>query len=1453
MVTYYTRHQLLLPKLLLRKLIGFEVFAPALKAPNSLLREAEVSGVGAFRTGKFGRRKSICQEFNVLISILLFLCFPFLLNCLNFTPKEMIIKTSSPTEIINNKFALDEFDDFLAEKKIKYLKPILNKFQNQYFTASFHEELDWETIENLRFTGIEYIQPNYLNEFSLTPNDPLYPDQVTNFVNTNLPQAWNYTTGNSEIIVGVVDSGIHFGHPDLQTNIFINLYEIPDNGIDDDNNGYIDDWHGWDFTDAPELAYMASGDYIGQDNDPSDELHHGTHVSGIIAADTNNDLGISGICWNTKILPIRCGFQTISGMGGYLQDDDAAAGIIYAADMGASVINCSWGSEYFSQIIADACFYAYDKGSIVVVSSGNTGEFGVWYPAKFSYTISVGAVDENKYLAPFSTYGSQLDLVAPGINVLSTFSEDEDNLYIAQSGTSMSAPFVSASIALLISVEPGLNFEQVHSRLACSAIDLGESGFDNFYGNGLLDAYALLTEVSFPHIEISYPFENAGMSEDFDIFGTVQADDFFRYFMMYTSSETPSALDWFDVETHTNTPKYYYAQVENDFLALFNLPDDDDTYQIKVEVVTNDNKRYSYIQTVHIDQTPAELINIAKMIRFDNEFTSYYVQTVFDDITNLSLTCNPVSGQSFETFSNYADSIHVICLPDNIPENYYSIDLEATNIGNLRTSIANASPIDINYLYINTNIYEQTVLGNELIPIRKPIDFDGDGIKNEFVAKDISENSESIKLFKFDDNNQLFTEYIFQNDFYPFDVGKIHANSLLNVLGLANNKSVLYELIETGGDYEENLLWEHDQVYGGRLIDYNNDGLDEIALIENKTIGGGTRRVISLYDNSFESVHTLLNETATFVKNEFIAVACGNLDNNFSLDIIATDKDGDVLIFEMEDNEYEMVWDHSLPVQNSYYLQIGDFDGDGNDDFCVGGYIQNETDPAKTFSYFEFFSNAGVNNQYESMGYVSFSNVEQKNSITKADLDNNDDDEIIISVPPNLYIIDYQNGQFIPVWKGFSTGTEQNAIIAFSETDTENAKIITNLDDSEMKSFLISRIEDFNGPPTPEAFRAQPLNESAAFLSWISTDSIMVYRKYQENIQVVGSFSEENYIDVSINQLAGFNVGDTLYYQVTALNENYTPGESLPTLWKPVIPMPVPQIQSIMMTGINELKVFFDRQLSNDAISSSHFTVNNGIGKPSSVNFISEQKGLLLRFSNYFLSLIGYLLTITDLTGKTGVPFPDGDYPFVFNEDTIAPEILFVETLDRDIVKLSFTEPIISSTVENLENYTLVLPVIDQYNRIEDIEYFEDQNSYYIIIQMVKNLEYSNQSYFLKLDNIEDLSGNKISNNGNKCQFSLTDISDLKHLIVYPNPFNTNEFDGVRFVNMPLEKAGKIWIYDLSGNLVFNKKIKALTELNNFYIWNGNNNANKKVSSGLYLYIIKMGNSYKKGKIAVIN
>jgi len=340
--------------------------------------------------------------------IVLMAIFPLTLIGLNFVPHEMIVKTSEPLRTSGNYFGLQAFDRFLAEKKVRNIKPILPKSENKYFVVSFQENLDWNQLREVEFDGIDYIQPNYLNEMFIEPNDPEFQNQQLDLV--NIPEAWNFTTGDKNIIIGLVDSGVLLNHPDLVDNIMINQFEIPaylipeidgdENGritlveiisyfaslnldyneddeinyldiihenspfmdnIDQDENGYTDDIFGWDFVDAPDLEDIALGDFMTPENDPTDENNHGTHVAGVMAAKGNNNEGISGICWTANLLVMRAGFRTEGSSGGYLQDDDAAAAIIYAADMGADVINLSWGDVNFSQIIADACNYAMKK------------------------------------------------------------------------------------------------------------------------------------------------------------------------------------------------------------------------------------------------------------------------------------------------------------------------------------------------------------------------------------------------------------------------------------------------------------------------------------------------------------------------------------------------------------------------------------------------------------------------------------------------------------------------------------------------------------------------------------------------------------------------------------------------------------------------------------------------------------------------------------------------------------------------------------------------------------------------------------------------------------------------------------------------------------------------------------------------------------------------------------
>ena len=267
----------------------------------------------------------------------------------------------------------------------------------------------------------------------------------------NAPEVWNQEITGKGIIVAVVDSGVDYTHPDLDDNIWQNAGEIPDNGIDDDRNGYIDDIRGWDF--------------VYQDNNPMDFDGHGTHIAGAIAAE-RNDFGITGVAYNAKIMPVRVLDANVQGY-----PDEIADGIRYAADNGANVINLSLGGWYPSRLEDEAIQYATDKGVVVVMAAGNEGFTEPDYPAINAdrLGIAVGAIDLNDRMNEYSNRaGSKvLDyVVAPGIDIYST---TPDDTYEIKSGTSMATPHVAGVAALVLNANPTLTPTQVEYILTTTA------------------------------------------------------------------------------------------------------------------------------------------------------------------------------------------------------------------------------------------------------------------------------------------------------------------------------------------------------------------------------------------------------------------------------------------------------------------------------------------------------------------------------------------------------------------------------------------------------------------------------------------------------------------------------------------------------------------------------------------------------------------------------------------------------------------------------------------------------------------------------------------------------------------------------------------------------------------------------------------------------------------------
>lgn len=325
-----------------------------------------------------------------------------------------------------------------------------------------------------------YAEPNYVYKSGLIPNDPAYTaNYLWGLPKISAPTAWDITTGSNNVIIAVVDTGIDLLHLDLSSNLWVNTGEIPGNGIDDDNNGYIDDVYGWNF--------------LADNNNVADDNSHGTHVAGIIAAVSNNAQGTTGVMWNAKIMPLK--FLDSAGHGSI---EDAVSAISYATQMGAHIINCSWGGTGYSQTlknIIDA------SSALVVCAAGNDPYYGgdnvdifPMYPACFtsSNIISVAATEQTDNLAFFSNYGLRsVDVAAPGLNIYSTI---PGNSYGYKSGTSMATPYVSGLAGLIKSLRPDLNSLQIKYTIMGNVDYITSLSWKIFTG-GRINAVKSLTNI----------------------------------------------------------------------------------------------------------------------------------------------------------------------------------------------------------------------------------------------------------------------------------------------------------------------------------------------------------------------------------------------------------------------------------------------------------------------------------------------------------------------------------------------------------------------------------------------------------------------------------------------------------------------------------------------------------------------------------------------------------------------------------------------------------------------------------------------------------------------------------------------------------------------------------------------------------------------------------------------
>jgi len=439
----------------------------------------------------------------------------------------------------DKKFNHEELDNINKKNRVQSIILSGNKKKKDTYILNFesNQNVDHLIKQYKNSNLFEYVEPDFIGtgggkkiELQSIPNDTYFSRQyglyndgtfslssATNDADIDMELGWDIEQGDQSIIVAVLDSGIKLDHPEFSGRLWTNPNETL-NGIDDDNNGYIDDINGWDFAN--------------NDDDPTDDHGHGTNVTGIIGANSNNNLGYSGIDWNCKLMIGKILDENNSGYYSWWTD-----AIYYAVDNGAKVINMSVGGSGFSSSMKDAIDYAYNNGVTVVACMMNENNNTIFYPAGYQNTIAVGATNPNdERSAPFfwsttsgSNYGNHIDVVAPGNYIYGLNYQSDTNYNSYWGGTSQAAPLVTGLSSLLLAQDTDKTPDDIRSIIRNTAEDqVGNvsediSGFDIYYGYGRINAYQALLQSSLSINEITNPIDLSISPNPLSTFATVNS------------------------------------------------------------------------------------------------------------------------------------------------------------------------------------------------------------------------------------------------------------------------------------------------------------------------------------------------------------------------------------------------------------------------------------------------------------------------------------------------------------------------------------------------------------------------------------------------------------------------------------------------------------------------------------------------------------------------------------------------------------------------------------------------------------------------------------------------------------------------------------------------------------------------------------------------------------------
>ncbi len=1311
-------------------------------------------------------------------------------------------------------------------------------FINYYlFELSSNDSAALFMTELNRNPDVAYAEPNYVFKAHDFPNDTLFHHQWA-LRNMHVPEAWNETRGDPSIIIGVIDTGVDYLHDDLRNQMWINgaedlnhngrLDEADINGKDDDGNGYIDDVIGWDFTDAPSFA--DGGDYLLPDNDPMDEYPggHGTAVAGIIAAEADNTAGIAGIANGCKVMALRAGTSS-----GYLEEDDVAEAIVYAVQNGCRIINMSFGDVVYSHLIKDAVVFGSDHGVLFVASAGNEGNNELQFPASYDETISVGAIDSSSFLASFSSYGSKVDLVAPGVDILSL---KTGNHYGEVNGTSFSAPMVSGALALIWSENPAANADKVRGKLISGCTDLGYAGRDSYFGNGSADVLKSLIGERGNIARIVTPATTAGLSDQtIPITGTASGSYMTGYSLSYGIGEMPLTMT-----------EFYRGSgfVVNDTLGIWDTSDlPDSAYTIELTVTGRDQQTISDRVVVRLDRTAPKLDSLILTPVIIENYPGYLIRVESDDPTIASIHYRSRGANRFDASltSGYFSKAHHFLLSVSQISGQVEFYLEFEN------SAGNRQIFDNGGQFYSLDLSDRLPLNKAFRKIdQEPAraylldhsyDFTGDGTPDAPAYISIPGRPQAaIGLVSY---TNRFQNYFSSGPAFPRDFFDVDRDSREELLAGFGNVSYIFPGDGMPAFSTPAVQSTIPDFWAARMQDIDGDGQTELLAIHDNEW-----HIYQLDDPSDFSVtdlHTLQNPTGGDNTYGIPKALILDLNNDGKQEIIIGDYDGDLLMYRMSGEEQlvPIAMLRLKGVDATHLFDAGDLDGDGKPELVVATQKQAENLTESSFEdqYWVLqIIKVNPDNEFETVWQKNFLGViDQKNTfngLTVADYDADGRSEIFFAPYPHAYFVENKTGEYQISW--YESGVNANAIPQMG-----TGRFLLSADSVLM---IYEQENVVNRPLPPQRLRVTNADTHFVSLAW---DPVAASAHYQ----LLRSSDGENTVIFKNIITSGFTdstvLSNRLYtYQVETVDSSFGEAISYPGNEVTVRAESPPAIDTLEVVSDRQLFISFSGKLGEGSYQVSRYTVQQGDIRPTSAVRSRGDQAVVLTFLN---PLKGgqHVLKMANLENEHNVPFMRDTTRTAFCVGDLhpGPYLRNIDILSKKCILLTFNHPLNTAVAENISNYSLVPDDHVVKARTDSINI----NRVYLFLSGQNRIGSLGQDYYLEIHNIEDIWGGVMDETSTRFLLYKPALN-LDDILVYPNPLRPGSGDNkISFGNVPDEC--EIFIFTAGGILV--KTLNA-TGHNGGVIWDLKNDRGNTVRNGVYMFIAKEGDKKKIGKFLIL-